>query len=126
MNIEVGKTYFVDHKRKGKFNLLVKQVKEDEITGTRLVHTETITKEIEVDFTLDEVKKLFLEKSPTVIIITKYSTKTPCMYITKQIMPSDMGVFMYYNSWADKTPRFYDWESFYHELKLNGLGNIKI
>lgn len=91
----------------------------------RLVHykKEVVTKI--VDFTLDEFKDIMIEKSPVSIYHQMYSDTKPCYHITKQIMPSDGGVYVYADNAADKTPRLKSWESFYKELLYQGLEYIK-
>jgi hypothetical protein len=77
------------------------------------------------DFTLDEFKKIMLEKSPVSLYHTMYSEKRPCYHITKPVMPTDGGVWVFADSAADKTPKLRSWESFYKELLYQGLEYIK-
>ena len=91
----------------------------------RLVTYKEVVTQVPVNRSLEEVKQIFIDQSPTSLYIAAYSHKKPCIHITKQIMPSHGGVWMFYDSWGDKTPKFYDWENFYFELNRCGLENIK-
>lgn len=91
----------------------------------RLVHYKEEKKTVPVNFTFEEFKEIMLNKSPTAIYHTQYSEKEPCWNITKTIMPSHGGVYIYADSAADKTPKFMDWESFYKMLLYQGLEYIK-
>ncbi len=91
----------------------------------RLVTYKEVVTHVPVNRSLEEIKQIFIEMSPTSLYVIPYSNKRPCIHITKQIMPSHGGVWMYYDSWADKTPKFYDWDNFYFELNRCGMENIK-
>ena len=91
----------------------------------RLTKPKVVISTVDDPFTLDEVKQVMLDKSPVSIYVLPYSSKQPCIHITKRIMPSHNGVFLYYDAWADKTPKHYTWKEFYRELKSVGLENIR-
>jgi len=91
----------------------------------KLTRSKTVRNTIQEDFSLEEVKSIMLNKSPTCLFCLPYSEKKPCVHITKLIMPSHHGVYMYYDGWADKTPKYYNWKEFYNELLKMGLENIR-
>lgn len=73
----------------------------------------------------NEIKQIMFDKSPVQIYNILYSTKEPWMYITKRILPSHEGVYGYFNSAADKTPKYFTWPQFYWHLLISGLENIR-
>lgn len=91
----------------------------------RLTRDKVVTATVQEEYTLDEVKAAMTERSPVSIYILPWSHKKPAIHITKTIMPSHEGVYMYYESWCDKTPTHYSWEQFYRELCYSGLSNIR-
>lgn len=91
----------------------------------RLVRIETITKQIEVDLTFHEIKKLLIEKSPTEIFVMSYSGTKPCITITKPILEGDIVICMRYESHHDKKEYSPSWVDFYTILKKYGLSNIR-
>lgn len=76
-------------------------------------------------FSANEIKQIMFDKSPVEIYNTLYSTKQPWMHITKRILPSHEGVYGYFNSAADKTPKYFTWAQFYWHLLIGGLENIR-
>ena len=95
------------------------------MNNNRLVRIETITKQIEVDLTFHEIKKLMIEKSPTEIFVMTYSSSKPCIRITKPILDSDKEICVCYESRKDKNEYFLTWIGFYNLLKKYGLSNIR-
>lgn len=91
----------------------------------RLVREKQVVKTELEDFTLDEVKAVMLDKSPVSLWVIGYSELKPCIHITKRIMPSHGGVWMHYDSWANKESKLFTWEQFYRELKKAGLHAIR-
>jgi hypothetical protein len=91
----------------------------------RLTRDKVVTKTIQESFTQEEFKAVMMDKSPTTIFVLPYSSKIPCYYITKRIMPSHDGVELYANNWADKAPVFYSWKEFYDLLVSSGLENVR-
>ena len=82
--------------------------------------TEEVVSTKVVPLPIEKVIDLMINKSPVHIYNTQYSRRKPCIIITKQIMPSDGGVYMYYDSWGNKTGKFVPWEQFYRQLILSG------
>jgi len=91
----------------------------------RLVRIETVTKQIEVDLTYHEIKKLLIEKSPTEIFVVTYSSSKPSIIITKPILEGDTEIFMRYESRQNKNEYSTTWIDFYNILKKYGLSNIR-
>jgi len=91
----------------------------------RLVRIETITRQIEVDLTFHEIKKLLIEKSPSEIFVMSYSSTKPCISITKPILEGDTEIFMCYESHHNKKEYSVTWIDFYTILKKYGLSNIR-
>jgi len=91
----------------------------------RLVRTELVTREIEIDLTYHEIKKLMIEKSPTEIFVMTYSSSKPCIRITKPILDSDKEICVCYESCKDKDEYFLTWIGFYNLLEKYGLSNIR-
>lgn len=71
--------------------------------------------------TVDEFKKILIEKSPCFIFHDKYSSEKPCYEITKIVMPSDEGVYLTCPSWGDKTPIFHSWEEIHRAFRIQGF-----
>lgn len=90
----------------------------------RIIHSKQETKTVTSNYTLEEFKEIMIDKSPTAIFHSEYSKKSPCWNITKLIMPSEGGVWVYASSAADKTPRFRTWEQFYNELAISGFDHV--
>ncbi len=88
---------------------------------TRLVRQTKVDAFQTVNLTLDEFRELMIEKSPESLWHGQYSAARPCYHITKRIMPTDEGVYLYADSAADKTPRFETWEKLYRSLQIQGL-----
>lgn len=76
-------------------------------------------------FTANEIKQTMFEKSPVHIYNLEYSKKEPWMHITKRILPSHEGVYGYFNSAADKTPKYFTWAQFIWHLFISGIENIR-
>ena len=95
------------------------------MNDNRLVRIETITKEIEVDLTYNEIKKLLIEKSPSEIFVMTYSSTKPSIIITKPILEGDSEIFMRYESRQNKNEYSTTWIDFYQILKKYGLSNIR-
>lgn len=93
--------------------------------GNVLVHYKEVSTIVKEDFTLEEFKSLFIEKSPKILYVVPYSKTVPCIYITKDVTASSDCVQLYYHAWAVKTPRLYTWEELYMELKMVGLEHIR-
>lgn len=91
----------------------------------RLVHAKQVTVTKYENFTLDEFKQIMIEKSPTAIYNVLYSHETPCWHITKLIMTSEGGVWVYANNAADKTPKFKTWKEFYDMIAISGFQPIR-
>jgi hypothetical protein len=94
----------------------------------RLVRTELVTREIEIDLTYHEIKKLMIEKSPTEIFVIPYSSTKPLIHITKPILESDNEISIYYESHYNnynKNEKSLTWIEFYNVLKKYGLSNIR-
>jgi len=95
------------------------------MTDNRLIRIETITKQIEIELTFHEIKKLFIEKSPTEIFVIPYSSSKPCISISKPILEGDTEICIIYESHHNKNQYFVTWTSFYTILKKYGLSNIR-
>lgn len=91
----------------------------------RLTRDKLVTTTVQEDFSQEEVKAIMLDKSPIALYVIPYSEKIPAINITKIIMPSDEGVYLYWDSWADKTPIHYPWEKFYDMLRSVGLRHFR-
>lgn len=76
-------------------------------------------------FTANEIKQTMFDKSPVHIYNLEYSKKEPWMHITKRILPSHEGVYGYFNSASDKTPKYFTWAQFYWHLLISGIENIR-
>lgn len=76
-------------------------------------------------FSANEIKQIMFDKSPVQIYNILYSTKEPWMHITKRILPSHEGVYGYFNSAADKTPKYFTWAQFYWHILVSGIENIR-
>ncbi len=92
--------------------------------NNRLVKAREVKSIVYDNYSLEEFKKIMIEKSPVSLYHSMYSKKQPAYHITKRIMPSDGGAWIYANSAADKTPRLTSWESLYNELRIQGLEYI--
>lgn len=92
----------------------------------RLATPRVITRTVFDPVSLEEFKRIMLDKSPVHLWCDKYSANHPCYIITKRIVPSDGGIWMYAHSWADKTPKLVPWDKAYRMLNVSpGLHELK-
>ena len=64
--------------------------------------------------------------NPEFLYNAEWHRSKPLGVITGKIQDGDTGVWMYWESWGDKTPTFFPWDKLYKEMKSSGLENWDI
>jgi hypothetical protein len=116
---------FVVHSRlKDCCNCVTKILEEKKKKAGVLVKRNTIHFSIGEEYVSPaEFKKTMLKLKPVKVFNTQYSER---QHLYEPSKYNKSGLTVVCTNWADKTPKYYTWSTFYRELNLGGLQNIRI